>query len=287
MKLRLPSLQPFLLHFYMDNLVFRHEVGMNWMGRLRAGSPVVRAHLLMLMTLAISGGGWLAAGPELALFVSGAIWLLAALLAYFAAFALARRSINKERAAGSLDQLCLTLLTDEELFEGKYYGALAPFLEARRYLFVHLALIVAATIAIVPTQGNLAGYIFGLFATFVTPTLLLPVVYIHMMFGIQMGLLSGLHAGALKKSWISQTLVGGDFNVLLPELLIYLKTIPIGVLLFILALVASAMTGGLGLFFAPLVLLIFPYRAAAHLRDLAVQRRQKARNKFKRKIVLE
>lgn len=287
MKLRLPSLQPFLLHFYMDNLVFRHEVGMNWMGRLRSGSPVVRAHLLMLMTLAISGGAWLAAGPELAIFISGAVWLLAALLAYFIAFALGRRSIDRERAAGSLDQLCLTLLTDEELFEGKYFGALAPFLEARRYLFAHLFLLVAATIAAIPSQGNSAGYIFAVLAALIAPMLVIPVIYIHMMFGIQMGLLAGLHAGALKKSWFSQALGGGDFNVLLPELLIYLKTLPIGALLFILAVIGSAVTDGLGFFVVPLVLLIFPYRAAIHLRDLAVQRRQKAKNKFKRKIVLE
>jgi hypothetical protein len=53
-------------------------------------------------------------------------------------FAAARAfsSLSRERASGTLEQLYLTSLGAKEIFDGKFFGLLAPLIEVRRYVMV-------------------------------------------------------------------------------------------------------------------------------------------------------
>jgi hypothetical protein len=117
-----------------DNIVFRHEIGMDSFGRLRAGSPIYAAHLSMAAWFIASGIMLALAGPRAAALLLAGPMLGLTVGAYpFAAWR-AYRNLRDERSSGALDQLYLTRLRPEELFEGKLYGLLGPLLEARRWL---------------------------------------------------------------------------------------------------------------------------------------------------------
>jgi len=120
----------------MENVVFRREVGMDAFGRLRRGSPVYWAHGLMagwlvLQALIFALGGW---RPM----VAASSVLLGVLALGTQPFAATRawRSLDEDRRRGRLEEWSLTSLTPEEVFDGKFFGLLAPLIEVRRYLMI-------------------------------------------------------------------------------------------------------------------------------------------------------
>ncbi len=134
MRLRLPGSRANLLSYYLDNIIYRHEIGMDTLGHLRKGSPVVVVHIVMLLVIALAVVMFMFRGWMGVMDVTGGFLLLASLSAYPLAYRRAFVSIRRERLSGTLEQLYLTLLHPQELFDGKFYGALAPFFEVRRYL---------------------------------------------------------------------------------------------------------------------------------------------------------
>ncbi len=144
MKIRVLRLRSKFLRSHLDNIVFRHEIGMDSLGRLRKGSPIRAAHLIMLAVLATVALSYLIESWTGVLYSSGAALLVLALLAYPIAYRRGFLSIHRERVAGTLEQLFLTLLSSRELFDGKFFGSLAPFFEIRRYLMLLSAMFCAS-----------------------------------------------------------------------------------------------------------------------------------------------
>ncbi len=274
MKLRLPSIQPLLLHSYSDNLIYRHEIRMNWKGKLVAGSPVLRIHLLMLPTLAASGVSWLVAKWAGVAVVAMATYAVMALLTHFYAFLVGYRSIERERISGTLDQLYLTLLNDQDMFEGKFYAHLDAISEARRYLIVHGVLLVGS-LAWLSRAAELP----------VLATGCLMLIFNHIMFSAQMGLLGGLSAAAHRRGVLPAVFFDSEHNPLLPQVIVMFR----GTfrLLFVLLL-----TGGVAVFIDQawvffLSLIFLPLDMATGLRDIEVKRREAVMRRFRRKLVSE
>lgn len=118
----------------LDNIIYRREIGMDIFGRLRAGSPILSTHLFMFGVLGLIGAAYLLAAWPGVLLITGGELACFALSSYPAAYRHAYFSTRRERASGMLEQIWLSRLTDEEIFEGKFQGLLAPFREIRRYL---------------------------------------------------------------------------------------------------------------------------------------------------------
>jgi hypothetical protein len=276
MRLPLPSLRQRLLHFYIDNLVFRHEIGMNWLGRLRWSSPVIQGHLLMWMVLVLNVMAYLLWQWAGLFYASGGAVLVVSLAAHPVAFRRGYRSIGRERLAGSLEQLCLTLLTDKELFEGKYYGTLAPFLEMRRYL-IALALIFCVTLYQIKLPLEVALCL----------PLPLLVLINHYMFSTHMGVMGGMASAAREGDFLRSLLFERETNAYLPQLAMIIRY---GIIVIIVLFLTAVL---FMLFFTQmiplLVLMLYylPFKMAPMLRDLEAKRRDRLTNRFKRKILFE
>lgn len=130
-----------LIGVTMENVVFRREVGMDPFGRLRRGSPLYWAHGLMagwlvLQALLLAFGGW-------GMMIAACAVLLVLLTLGTQPFAAIRagQSLSGDRRSGVLEEMSLTSMTPEEVFDGKFFGLLAPLIEVRRYLMIVGALV--------------------------------------------------------------------------------------------------------------------------------------------------
>lgn len=167
----------------LDNLVYQREVHVSALGHMNSDSPIIAAHVIMLgLVLACASlylvGGWLA------VFLSSAGVLAAVSIgSYPWAYRRALVSLQRDRASGMLEQLYLTRLTSEEIFEGKYYGTMAPMTEAWRYV-VALAALAAFS------AGMEAGIVIGLLVA------VAGIIAInHFGFSSAVGVLAGIRRG--------------------------------------------------------------------------------------------
>lgn len=277
MKLRMPSFQHLLLHFYIDNLVYRAEIRMNWKGRLKWGSPVIQSHFLMILIVLGVGGTWCSLGIGAALCLSAGFMALATFGGYYIAFWLGYRSLWRERLACTLEPLCLTLLNDEELMDGKFYGALAPYIEARRYLYPHCFFIAAAVIQTsrhpVPSLGAIA---------------LLLIMFNHLNFSYYMGALAGLHAGQIRAtSMLGAMIAETEYQVILPEAGLFLKSF-FG---FLILLAGTAFVVFIGLPTQSWILTIpffaIPMQMYGELQNMQRYAHDRLRKQFKKKMVFD
>lgn len=120
----------------MENPVFRREVGMDPFGRIRRGSPIYGAHGLMagwllLQALILALAGW-----RPMIMASSALLTVLALGTQPFAAVRAWKSLEQDRGQGRLEEWSLTSLAPEEIFDGKFFGLLAPLIEVRRYLMI-------------------------------------------------------------------------------------------------------------------------------------------------------
>ena len=168
---------------FLDNIVYRREIRMDSLGRLRRGSPVFGAHLTMLAVLAVILAAGLFAGWTGVFWTSGGAIALLAAATYPMAFHRSFDSIRRERLAGTLEQIYLTRLTYRQIFEGKFFGALAPFFEVRRY-FLLLSVLLCLS-----TYKSFGGPHWVLAATFSL------IAVNHFAFSAFVGALGGLQAG--------------------------------------------------------------------------------------------
>lgn len=258
----------------MDNIVYRHEIGMDPLGRLRPGSPVVSAHAIMASCVA----GNIAA---IALFSWGgglrftfALLILFALVTYPLAYARAYRSLWRERVSGSLEQLYLTSLTTDELFEGMFYGALAPFLEARRYLMVLGILFVVEVGAVAPMPVFLAGAALWLMGIN------------HYGYSAVLGTLAGLKAGCLGPAEKYSPLLDMSLNPLPSQIWNFLKySLVVAPVLFILIRISGPFDWTLISAYA--LLIMIPYAMSIRLNDRERAERMKLSHHFRKLFSFE
>lgn len=142
---------------HWKNAIYRHEVGIDPHGQLKRGSPILRAHTLMLGFLAGLALVFLAFGwPGIFTATLGAgVGIVVA--AYPIAIAMGFRTIQRDRESGLLEQLYLTRMDQRELFDGKYYGAMMPWIEARRYLTAVGALFAYSVFIVAPGPWWILG----------------------------------------------------------------------------------------------------------------------------------
>lgn len=277
MKLRMPSFQHFLIHFYIDNLIYRAEIGMNWKGRLKWGSPVIQSHFLMVLIILGVALTWWQLGLGAALYLSAGFMTLVAFGGYFVAFWLGYRSLWRERLARTLEPLCLTLLKDEELMDGKFYGALAPYKETRRYLCLHCIFIAAAVIVITRNPFAALGAI-----------VLLTIAFNHLNFSYYMGALAGLHAAQIRAtSMLGAMITEREYLVIPPEAGLFMKTF-FG---FLILMAGTAFVFYLGLPHYPWILAIpcfaFPMQMYGELQNMQRHAHDKLKHQFKKKMVFD
>lgn len=139
----------------LDNLVYRREVGISELGRMNSDSPIITAHIIMLALVLVCASLYLAGGWPAVFLSSAGVLAAVSLGSYPWAYRRALVSMQRDRASGMLEQLYLTRLTSEEIFEGKYYGAMAPMTEAWRYV-VALAALAAFS------AGMETGFVIGI-----------------------------------------------------------------------------------------------------------------------------
>lgn len=186
-----------MLGLTMESIVFRHEIGMDSYGRLRPGSPIYRIHGIMaawlvfeLVVLAV--GGW----RPLFISLSG-VMVTIALATYPMAARRAFQNLANERASGSLDQLWMSGIGPGELFEGKFYGLLAPLIEMRRYLTLAGVLFMLAFLKLFPVPWILLSLV--LWATAINHVGHSAVL--GTLAGLRWGLLGGASAGDFFRNW--------------------------------------------------------------------------------------
>ncbi len=277
MKLRLPSLQHFFLHDYVDNLIYRAEIRMNWKGRLRWDSPVIQGHFLMWMVGGAMALSWWLLGIGAALLLSFGFMVLATLGGYYVAFWLGYRSLWRERHASTIEMLCLTLIPDEELMDGKFYGALAPYKEIRRYLLLHVVFIAGAAYTIWRDPFAVLTFVAAL-----------AILFNHLNFSYYMGALAGLHAAQLRAgSMLGAMISESEYTVILPEGGLFLKTFWAFLILF----VGTAFVVWLGLQQYPWLLVIpffvFPMQMYGELQNMQHFAHDRLKRQFKKKMVFD
>lgn len=277
MKLRLPSFQHYLVHFYVDNLVYRAEIRMNWKGRLKWGSPVIQGHFLMVAIMAAVAATWWQLGIQQALNLSACFMALATFGGYFVAFWLGFHSLARERVACTLEPLCLTLLSDEEIMDGKFYGALAPYKETRRYLYPHCLFIAGAVIYTTRDPYRSLATVVALM-----------IALNHLNFSYFMGALAGLHSAQIHaRSMIGAMITEREYMVILPEVGLFLRTF-FG---FLILLAATAIVWYVGLPDHPWLLIIpcfaFPLEMYGRLQNIQQYAHDKLKHQFKKKIVFD
>jgi hypothetical protein len=111
--------QSLLLSSYIDNIIFRHEVGINSFGKLCRRSPILQIHMIMfpisiIPLLLVLLNSWHAV-----LIISSVMLTLFGVFCWALAFIRIFRSLNREYYNGTLDQLLLTSLTACRVFRWK------------------------------------------------------------------------------------------------------------------------------------------------------------------------
>jgi len=205
-KFNLISAASGTLRFHLDNIIYRREIGMDSFGRLKKTSPILAAHGLMLactvaVTITMMSKRW-----DLLLYLSGSLVLAMSLGAYPAAYYRAFRSFQRERIHGTLEQIYLTNLRPQEIFDGKFFGTLAIFFEARRYLLFYCVCVMLALFKLLYFEWLLGG-IAGLL-----------ILVNHYGFSVYRGILGGMKTGAQKSKFLQAFLEDGEHNAYLNHL---------------------------------------------------------------------
>jgi hypothetical protein len=255
-----------LLSINCDNIIFRHEIGMDSFGRLRMSSPILAAHLTMLAVLAVVGLMGLLQGWPGVFRASGWALLVMSLATYPVAWRRGFQAIARERTSGALEQLYMTSLTPGELFEGKFYGTLAPSIETRRYVGVLCFLLGLSSWLTGQAPGWLLDVLLGLLALN------------HIGYSAHLGVLAGLRAGCRGTRPDYGLLGDWDLNPWPYHLLLLARYsailfIPVGILLWL-----DEPAAYMGF----VLLLVMPYCAAIQLRDRECEERERLARNFRR-----
>lgn len=247
---------------------------MDPLGRLRPGSPVVRAHAIMMLSLA----GNIATAVFLSWYagmrVTLTLMIIFALVTYPLAYFRAYKSLGRERTSGSLEQLYLTSLTTDELFEGMFYGALAPFLEARRYLMAMGFLFMVEVAMVFPGPPSLAALALWLMGIN------------HCGYSAVLGTLAGLKAGCLGPAAKYSPLTDPLLNPLPSQIWNFIKysIIVLPVLIFLAFLSRS---GYWVLYAAYALTIMIPFAMSIRLRDRERAERMKLSHHFRKLLSFE
>lgn len=276
MRSAVAGLRSRLLVSYLDNIIYRHEIRMDPMGRLRKGSPVIAAHALMVLMLGLTAALFvLTSWSGVFYFTGGAIAALA-VGTYPLAYRRAFQSLARERASGSLEQLYLTRLTPRQFFEGKFFGLLAPFLEVRRYLMTLSIIFCLSTAFQFPGAAWLGGAVLCLTAIN------------QIGYSACLGTLAGLRSGC-RSSKMSYSLWGDwDLNPWPHHLGIILKCC-----FYLFPALAVLLWAGITSRVAPLMyisyglMLLIPFVSAYHLRDLERAQRDRLAGSIKKLLSFE
>ncbi len=195
----LPSLTQLAGHG-LDNIIYRREIGVTMLGKVRRKSPLLTVNLRMSIVVALCLAAFSTFGFTGLAATSGGFLALFTLTAFPVAFRHAFRSLYRERLAGTLEQLCLTAIPAPELFEGKFYGSLEPFFQARRHLFI--------------LSGLLCFAAYQLGAGPMTPMVAAAclIALNHYGYSAQLGTLCGLRTGAGRSKWVPDMLKEMDLN---------------------------------------------------------------------------
>lgn len=105
-------------------------------GHIRWGSPIFWAHGLMAGWLVLQALIFAILGWRAMIVASSLLLMLFALGTHPYAAVRAWKSLDEDRRGGRLEEWWLTSLEPEEVFDGKFYGLLAPLIEIRRYLML-------------------------------------------------------------------------------------------------------------------------------------------------------
>lgn len=190
MKFNLISAVSGTLRFHLDNIIYRREIGMDAFGRLKKSSPIILTHGMMLAGLVGTAVPFFAKQWQLLLGASGGLIAIIVFFAYPVAYYRAFQSFHRERVNGTLEQIYLTSLRPQEIFDGKFYGTLAPFFEVRRYLMTYFFFFIAAVY-------QLWGFEYAGLTLPIALTLLN-----HYGFSAYRGILGGIKSGASRgKFW--------------------------------------------------------------------------------------
>lgn len=258
-----------LLSAQIDNIIYRHEIGMDSFGRMRTDSPIVRAHLGMLAIVAAVVVCYFVGGWRGVFYASGAAVAAIAVGTYPAAFRRAFLSLRRDRLSGALEQLYMTPLTHREIFEGMFFGGVAPFLEIRRYLFLFSFAFCFSAWRIWASFG------FGS-AWLLAPTLVLVAIN-HFGFSAYLGVSSGLLCGTRSARFSYSLTQDWKLNPW-PHHLFYVCKYFLYILLPLWILFAM---GGLAFYPAYFVLLLIPFNCAIQLQEYEMRQRTKIAHQFK------
>lgn len=273
-----------LIGSFPDSLVYRREIGMDNLGRLRPRNSIIPVHksmlslhALLLLIGAVFGLAWMAAAG---LVVQVVLSLLAWPVAYRKAFL----SMLHDRARGSLEQLWLTRLTAREIFEGKYHGTLAPFGEVRRHMPILTTIICTGVLF---AAGPLTAV-----AAFALSLLLLN----HFGLSCKLGIIGGIRAGAATTRLTRSMMTERECNpwaihifcLLQAALRSMIISIPVGLVLIPFLLTFSMLSGIPAIeLFILLVLTLIPLIAAGPLMDYQRKVLDETTKNFRRMISFE
>jgi len=211
---------------------------------------------------------------EAGLWLTYALMLSFALATYPLAYFRAYRLLWHERTSGSLEQLYLTSLTTNELFEGMFYGALAPFLEARRYMMAFGILFAVAIFVVHPGPAFLFGVAVWL------------VALNHCGYSAVLGTLAGLKAGCLGPNARFLPLLEISLNPLPSQIWYFLKySLFVAPVSLILILISGA--NGWARYSAYALMIMIPYVMSVRLTDLERAERLKLSHHFRKLFSFE
>lgn len=251
---------------------------MDAFGRLKKTSPIVLVHGLMLAGVVAVAVPFFAKQWELLLGVSGGLIAIIVVSSYPIAYYRAFHSFHRERVHGTLEQIYLTSLRPQEIFDGKFYGTLAPFFEVRKYLITFFFFF-------------LAGYyqLQGLFyASLTLPFALM--LFNHYGFSAYRGILGGIKAGASSGRFWHSFFTDTDSNPWLRHIGILwftclgqnLKIILMFFLVYFGCLFLWGIIGEPAMVLPALVLCLIPIGANLHLSNYEIQERERCIRGFRK-----
>jgi hypothetical protein len=205
--------------------------------------------------------------------------------AYPWAFRRAFYSLYRERVSGILEQLCLTSLRPDELFEGKYYGVLAPFYEMRRYMIVYVIIFCVSSIALGGWRTLIGSVTISLFAIN------------HFGYSAQMGVLAGLKAGCKSSKLLNSLMTEWELNPWLNHLMfivsnrLAIMTLCIALFCYfasmIFGIIILAAIGRAVIALLLILVCFIPFVVAYRLQDHERSVRDQMRKTFKKMIAFE